>query len=230
METHSVLFVFLTGVKLRQNESFVTFTVLLWTLVVFKVRWTCFFSSPVNQCYTKQGLELTRVTVIDSEMKVIYDTFVKPESKVVDYNTRWVCLLQPDAVSVMSAYECDYSDCQLYPGLTWVFVTAVYVSHRFSGVTEEDLESATISLRDVQAVLLSMFSAESILIGHSLESDLLALKVLWLFIRLQDFLFNAFEWLANCSHSDSFSRSTVTAPLCCPWLTALVTYKEISPY
>lgn len=41
-----------------------------------------------HQCYTKQGLELTRVTVIDSEMKVIYDTFVKPESKVVDYNTR----------------------------------------------------------------------------------------------------------------------------------------------
>lgn len=41
-----------------------------------------------KQCYTKQGLELTRVTVIDSEMKVIYDTFVKPESKVVDYNTR----------------------------------------------------------------------------------------------------------------------------------------------
>ncbi|XP_076582912.1 RNA exonuclease 1 homolog [Chaetodon auriga] len=94
------------------------------------------FALDCEMCYTKQGLELTRVTVIDSEMKVIYDTFVKPESKVVDYNTR------------------------------------------FSGVTEEDLESATISLRDVQAVLLSMFSAESILIGHSLESDLLALKLI----------------------------------------------------
>ncbi|XP_067369916.1 RNA exonuclease 1 homolog isoform X2 [Channa argus] len=90
----------------------------------------------VAKCYTKQGLELTRVTVIDAEMKVIYDTFVKPESKVVDYNTR------------------------------------------FSGVTEEDLETASITLRDVQAVLLCMFSAESILIGHSLESDLLALKLI----------------------------------------------------
>ncbi|KAM4628628.1 RNA exonuclease 1 homolog [Polymixia lowei] len=89
-----------------------------------------------EMCYTKQGLELTRVTVINSELKVIYDTFVKPDSKVVDYNTR------------------------------------------FSGVTEEDLENATITLRDVQAVLLSMFSAESILIGHSLESDLLALKLI----------------------------------------------------
>ncbi|XP_072537427.1 RNA exonuclease 1 homolog [Salminus brasiliensis] len=89
-----------------------------------------------EMCYTKQGLELTRVTVINADLKVVYDTFVKPESKVVDYNTR------------------------------------------FSGVTEEDLENATMRLRDVQAVLLNMFSAESILIGHSLESDLLALKLL----------------------------------------------------
>ncbi|NXD28763.1 REXO1 exonuclease, partial [Spelaeornis formosus] len=90
-----------------------------------------------EMCYTKQGLELTRVTVINSELKVVYDTFVKPDSKVVDYNTR------------------------------------------FSGVTAEDLENTSITLRDVQAVLLNMFSADTILIGHSLESDLFALKVTW---------------------------------------------------
>ncbi|XP_074834393.1 RNA exonuclease 1 homolog [Carettochelys insculpta] len=89
-----------------------------------------------EMCYTKQGLELTRVTVINSDLKVVYDTFVKPDNKVVDYNTR------------------------------------------FSGVTEEDLENATITLRDVQAVLLNMFSADTILIGHSLESDLFALKLI----------------------------------------------------
>ncbi|KAG8126860.1 hypothetical protein E2320_022023 [Naja naja] len=89
-----------------------------------------------EMCYTKQGLELTRVTVINSDLKVIYDTFVKPDSRVVDYNTR------------------------------------------FSGVTEADLENASITLRDVQAVLLSMFSTETILIGHSLESDLFALKLI----------------------------------------------------
>jgi RNA exonuclease 1 len=49
---------------------------------------------------------------------------------------------------------------------------------RFSGVTEADLVDTSITLRDVQAVLLSMFSADTILIGHSLESDLLALKVI----------------------------------------------------
>ncbi|XP_064031460.1 RNA exonuclease 1 homolog [Pogoniulus pusillus] len=89
-----------------------------------------------EMCYTKQGLELTRVTVINSELKVVYDTFVKPDTKVVDYNTR------------------------------------------FSGVTEEDLENTSITLRDVQAVLLNMFSADTILIGHSLESDLFALKLI----------------------------------------------------
>ncbi|NWS77854.1 REXO1 exonuclease, partial [Crotophaga sulcirostris] len=89
-----------------------------------------------EMCYTKQGLELTRVTVINSDLKVVYDTFVKPDSKVVDYNTR------------------------------------------FSGVTEEDLKNTSITLRDVQAVLLNMFSADTILIGHSLESDLFALKLI----------------------------------------------------
>lgn len=44
-------------------------------------------------------------------------------------------------------------------------------------MTEEDLENTSITLRDVQAVLLNMFSADTILIGHSLESDLFALKV-----------------------------------------------------
>ncbi|XP_062040915.1 RNA exonuclease 1 homolog isoform X2 [Lepus europaeus] len=86
--------------------------------------------------YTTYGLELTRVTVVDTDMQVVYDTFVKPDNEIVDYNTR------------------------------------------FSGVTEADLADVRVTLRDVQAVLLSMFSADTILIGHSLQSDLLALKVI----------------------------------------------------
>ncbi|XP_073542434.1 RNA exonuclease 1 homolog isoform X2 [Phyllobates terribilis] len=94
------------------------------------------FALDCEMCYTTKGLELTRVTVINYQLKVIYDTFVIPDNKIVDYNTR------------------------------------------FSGVTEEDLQNTTITLRDVQAVLLSMFSCDSILIGHSLESDLFALKLI----------------------------------------------------
>ena len=39
------------------------------------------------------------------------------------------------------------------------------------------MEGVTVTIRDVQAVLLNMFSNKTILIGHSLESDFKALKV-----------------------------------------------------
>jgi RNA exonuclease 1 len=39
------------------------------------------------------------------------------------------------------------------------------------------MEDVQTSLRDVQAVLLSLFTDKTILMGHSLESDLTALKV-----------------------------------------------------
>ena len=48
---------------------------------------------------------------------------------------------------------------------------------RFSGLTEEDMKDVTTTLEDVQEKLLDMFSDKTILIGHSLESDLIALKV-----------------------------------------------------
>ena len=39
------------------------------------------------------------------------------------------------------------------------------------------MEDVKITIRDVQAALLARFSDKTILIGHSLESDLHALKV-----------------------------------------------------
>uniref|UniRef100_A0A8D2KZ66 Exonuclease domain-containing protein n=1 Tax=Varanus komodoensis TaxID=61221 RepID=A0A8D2KZ66_VARKO len=48
---------------------------------------------------------------------------------------------------------------------------------RFSGVTAEDMKDTVASIRDVQAVLLNLFSADTFLIGHSLPNDLFALKM-----------------------------------------------------
>ena len=58
-----------------------------------------------------------------------------------------------------------------------IWVNGFFSFFRFSGISASDLDGVTTNIRDVQAVLLSMFSAKTILIGHSLESDLKALKV-----------------------------------------------------
>ncbi|XP_005190423.2 RNA exonuclease 1 homolog [Musca domestica] len=89
-----------------------------------------------EMCYTTHGVELTRVTVVDINCRTVYDALVKPDNKIVDYNTI------------------------------------------YSGITEQMLANETRTLRDVQAILMSMFNSQTILIGHSLESDLKALKLI----------------------------------------------------
>ncbi|XP_038156441.1 RNA exonuclease 1 homolog [Cyprinodon tularosa] len=94
------------------------------------------YSLDCEMCYTVQGLELSRVTVINSNLQVVYDTFVRPDNEVVDYNTR------------------------------------------FSGISEEDVKGNHPSLREVQETLLSFITADTILVGHGLETDLCLLKLL----------------------------------------------------
>ena len=49
--------------------------------------------------------------------------------------------------------------------------------YRFSGLTAENFVGVSTSLQDVQRQLQSIVYEDSILVGHSLESDLRALKV-----------------------------------------------------
>lgn len=48
---------------------------------------------------------------------------------------------------------------------------------KFSGIKAGDLDDVTTNLADVQRDLLEMFSSKTILIGHSLDSDMKALKI-----------------------------------------------------
>ncbi|XP_074042425.1 putative exonuclease GOR [Leptinotarsa decemlineata] len=87
-------------------------------------------------CYTVKGLEVTRVTIVDSNGRCVYESYVKPLHEIVDYNTR------------------------------------------FSGIKAEDMiRGPTKSLAEVQRDLMSFITAETILIGHGLENDLRALKI-----------------------------------------------------
>ncbi|XP_043234573.1 RNA exonuclease 1 homolog isoform X2 [Amphibalanus amphitrite] len=94
------------------------------------------FALDCEMSYTTQGCELTRVTVVNAQGDTVYETIVKPDNPIIDFNTR------------------------------------------FSGIKESDMEGVTVTIRDVQAVLLNMFSNKTILIGHSLESDFKALKLI----------------------------------------------------
>ena len=43
-----------------------------------------------EMCYTTIGLELTRISVIDMNLKAVYESLVKPSHTIVDYNTRYI--------------------------------------------------------------------------------------------------------------------------------------------
>ncbi|CAH1958805.1 unnamed protein product [Acanthoscelides obtectus] len=48
------------------------------------------FAIDCEMCKTSTGeLELTRVSVVDENLKVFYDTLVKPDNEIVDYLTKW---------------------------------------------------------------------------------------------------------------------------------------------
>jgi len=42
-----------------------------------------------EMCTTQHGLELTRISLVDEKCNLVYDTFVKPDNEILDYNTRF---------------------------------------------------------------------------------------------------------------------------------------------
>lgn len=88
-----------------------------------------------EMCSTKLGLELTRVSCVDENGKVLYDKLVMPANPILDYLTR------------------------------------------YSGITPALMQGVKTTLTDVQRELQEFIYQDTILIGHSLENDLQALRV-----------------------------------------------------
>lgn len=72
----------------------------------------------------------------------------------------------------------DINEKTVYDSLVKPTNRVIDYNTRFSGITEQMLKNTTTTLYNVQAVLLSMFNSETILVGHSLESDFKALKLI----------------------------------------------------
>ncbi|PLW05230.1 hypothetical protein PCANC_27595 [Puccinia coronata f. sp. avenae] len=88
-----------------------------------------------EMCVTASGSELTRVTIVDSDEKLVYDQLVLPDLPITDYLTR------------------------------------------YSGITEDRLKGITTRLIDVQKKLSELIDFNTVLVGHSLDCDLKALKL-----------------------------------------------------
>lgn len=106
--------------------------------------------------YTIHGLELARVTVTDWNEQLLLDLLIKPDHSIVDYNTKYSGISQ-------SLYDQNSPFLQIDTTISTIPNTP-YVT--FSHARESFLR------------LLSNDTAITVIVGHSLENDLRALKVI----------------------------------------------------
>lgn len=94
------------------------------------------FAIDCEMCLTHaRRHQLARISIVDEDLNVLLDCYVRPEEPVLDYLT---C---------------------------------------YSGVTKQHLDEATMTIQDVQLFIQHNLPADCILVGHSLNSDLHAMRI-----------------------------------------------------
>lgn len=93
-----------------------------------------------------------------------------------------MCMTGPDEFSLTRVSLVSWDGTKVLDELVKPDKPIIDYVTRFSGITKEMLASITTTLGDVQAKLLEILTPRSILIGHSLESDLKALRLTHPFI------------------------------------------------
>lgn len=111
-----------------------------------------------EMCFTGCGLELAKVSIIRSDGNLFYESFVRPDNVIVDYNTRFSGITEKDLCSMRRSSTASNSS---------------------SSSTGSNGYTRTVkTLKEVQKDLLKFIFDDTILIGHSIENDLKALKLI----------------------------------------------------
>ena len=107
--------------------------------------------------YTTGGMRCARVSVVDGARNEVFDEFVKMDDDV----------------------EIVYVSCPCMPslGLLTRWWSSDYIT-RFSGITAENHSKAVLTLASIRKSLDALINANTILIGHALDNDLKALRMI----------------------------------------------------
>ena len=102
-----------------------------------------------EMCQTERGLALTRPTVISESQSVVLDALVVPPEEITDYITQ-------------------------YSGVT---PELLRIASRENGIAVNRDGTMVLSMRQAQIAFLRLVSRETVIVGHSLDSDLTALQI-----------------------------------------------------
>ena len=142
---------------------------------------------------TTCGYELARITVVSEEGATLYDELVRPDNKIVNFHTKysgitfrmlfpseWKQLNQSNSSGTTSnsSNESKSASNKVLNGDDSKSEAQMEKNGKTekSGKSEESVEKEPKTLKMVQKELCTYISAETIICGHGLENDLLALQ------------------------------------------------------